>query len=191
MKVFKSTEMALDDFLKLPRRAQLLFFQDMTSSSDVGKGFDYWKYEISNAFSTDGCKSPIEQIMYVALSVAFADLDSSMIGTKDNPIGQLFFETQKEIHTSSGKHYYADFSVEKYNTDADDSETVLLVECDGHDFHEKTKKQVTDRNKRDLDLKMDGYDVIHFSGSQIYDDPFECAKEVIALCKKKVGKSNV
>lgn len=66
----------------------------------------------------------------------------------------------------------------------------LAIECDGHDFHEKTKAQVVKRNQRDMSLKKSGIDVIHFSGSQIYSDPFGCARELIDYIKlnlKEVG----
>ena len=50
----------------------------------------------------------------------------------------------------------------------------LGVELDGHDFHERTKEQVTYRNQRDRDLAADGWTVLHFSGSELYRDPTSC-----------------
>jgi hypothetical protein len=47
----------------------------------------------------------------------------------------------------------------------------LAIELDGHDFHEKTKAQVTWRNKRDRDLQSHGWRVLHYSGSEFNADP--------------------
>ena len=70
----------------------------------------------------------------------------------------------------------------------------LIVECDGHEFHEKTKDQVEKRNKRDYNLKMQGFDILHFSGSEIYKDPVGCARKcidyIIALYKLSKNGGN-
>ena len=55
----------------------------------------------------------------------------------------------------------------------------LVVECDGHDFHEKTKQQASKDKKRDRTLQSCGYQVFHFTGSEIWKDPFACAAQVI------------
>ena len=54
----------------------------------------------------------------------------------------------------------------------------VLVECDGHDFHEKTKEQVQKDKKRDRDLASKGYTLLRFTGSEIWKDPFKCASEI-------------
>lgn len=55
----------------------------------------------------------------------------------------------------------------------------LIVECDGHDFHERTKEQAARDRKRDRDLSLKGYDVFRFTGSEIWRDPIKCAGDVI------------
>ena len=62
----------------------------------------------------------------------------------------------------------------------------LVIECDGHEFHKLTKEQVKHDNERDFNLKDCGYDVIHFSGSQIYENPWKCADEVCRYLTQKV-----
>lgn len=52
------------------------------------------------------------------------------------------------------------------------------VELDGHDFHEKTKEQVTHRNRRDRELTKAGWTIFHYSGSEIHNKGHECADEV-------------
>ncbi len=55
----------------------------------------------------------------------------------------------------------------------------IAVEIDGHDFHERTKGQVEDRNRRDRDLQAAGWKVFHFSGAEVYRSPEKCVREVM------------
>jgi very-short-patch-repair endonuclease len=55
----------------------------------------------------------------------------------------------------------------------------LVVECDGHDFHERTKEQVARDKARDRAIVSAGYDVFRFSGSEIWRDPLGCAGQVV------------
>jgi very-short-patch-repair endonuclease len=65
----------------------------------------------------------------------------------------------------------------------------LVVECDGHQFHEKTKEQVSRDKKRDRDLQTAGYKVFRFSGSEISNDPIACAYDVLRGFAKHTGRS--
>ena len=60
-----------------------------------------------------------------------------------------------------------------------------VIECDGHDFHEKTKEQVARGKRRDRDLISMGYDVIHFSGSEIWHDVDACSQYICDFIEKK------
>ena len=60
----------------------------------------------------------------------------------------------------------------------------VIIECDGHDFHEKTKKQATSDKRRDRELKMLGHTVLRFTGSEIWNNPMSCATEVWAFLTK-------
>lgn len=54
----------------------------------------------------------------------------------------------------------------------------MAVECDGHDFHEKTKSQAARDKARDRALTAGGWHVFHFTGSEIYADAEKCAIEL-------------
>lgn len=43
----------------------------------------------------------------------------------------------------------------------------IIIECDGHDFHEKTKEQAAKDKKRDRELQKLGYPVFRYTGSEI------------------------
>lgn len=54
----------------------------------------------------------------------------------------------------------------------------LIVECDGHDYHERTKEQARRDRSRDRTATMDGYDSFRFTGSEIWKDPWGCAEQI-------------
>ena len=53
----------------------------------------------------------------------------------------------------------------------------MAIECDGHDFHERTKKQASRDKLKDRVLQSTGYLVFRFSGSDIWKDVFGCAEQ--------------
>lgn len=57
----------------------------------------------------------------------------------------------------------------------------LIVECDGHDFHERTKQQAARDKGRDRFLQSLGYPVFRFTGSEIFRDSLASAAEVLKV----------
>jgi very-short-patch-repair endonuclease len=109
------------------------------------------------------CESPIETLMSLALAhkaPVYLDFD---------------IRRQETIETPDGK-FRVDFLIALL--DAPNKDVVdLVVECDGHDFHERTKEQAARDKARDRSLKRAGHDVIRFTGSEIWRDPDKCATE--------------
>jgi len=60
--------------------------------------------------------------------------------------------------------YRADFVVDK-----------VVIECDGKEFHQDKERE----QKRDKYLNEAGYTVVHFSGSDIYNNPDKCVYDLI------------
>jgi hypothetical protein len=56
----------------------------------------------------------------------------------------------------------------------------VLIEIDGHTYHERTREQVTDRNQRDRDLQAAGFIVLHFSFDEVSREPHRCIAEVLS-----------
>jgi very-short-patch-repair endonuclease len=128
------------------------------------------------------CQSPIEKMLFLAFNTVrllrFEELPNDYEG--------LFFIPQYEV-VAGDKQYRADFYIEL----EDCTKKGLVVECDGHEFHQKTKQQVCRDNEREFAIKKCGYDVLRFSGSQIYNEPFKCANDVfdyLLLMIEKEGK---
>lgn len=171
VKHYKSTELELDSFLKLPRKAQEMIFdyhKKIAIDKSVFTALDV--IEICSEMS----KSPIEEILRLAIDIVIFEKNYS----------NIHYVQQQKINANN-KTYYADFAFYVYDEDSDNyyeplnDQKLLVIECDGHDFHEKTKEQVKKGNERDFNIKSIGYDILHFSGNQIYSEPFECANKIL------------
>lgn len=57
----------------------------------------------------------------------------------------------------------------------------VVVECDGHEFHERTKQQAARDRARDRAMSAAGLIVMRFTGSEIHADADACASEVMGL----------
>lgn len=59
--------------------------------------------------------------------------------------------------------------------------TKVIVELDGHDFHERTPEQAQRDKSRDRDLQRLGWHVLRFTGREVLRNPGECTREVESL----------
>lgn len=119
-------------------------------NEQIKKSFDRWSDDFDEGINK--CKSPIEKIMYSIL--------------KQNDCIDVF--PQHKIDK-----YIVDFLVsigEDYKK--------IIIECDGHDFHEKTKEQAKHDKERDRYLISKGYPVFRFTGSEIYNNPLKVLQEI-------------
>lgn len=57
----------------------------------------------------------------------------------------------------------------------------LLIECDGHDFHERTKEQAARDRAKDRYAQHNGFPILRFTGSEIYRDVGDCASQVLSF----------
>lgn len=122
-------------------------------------------YAVTLVCEIEACESPIEQL----LGVHIYDLGQALMGG-----GGFILQPQREIDTPAGR-FRVDFLVA---AEILGKGVCLVVECDGHDYHEKTKAQAARDKRRDRALKLAGYDVIHFTGAEIWADPDQRAAEV-------------
>jgi very-short-patch-repair endonuclease len=56
--------------------------------------------------------------------------------------------------------------------------TFRSVECDGHNFHERTKEQASHDKQRDRRLAAAGITTLRFTGSDIYNRLDQCIDEI-------------
>lgn len=100
------------------------------------------------------------------------------------PLSQIVLEQQPEL-VIGGQIFHSDFAVrinEPLWNKAIDAGLMtlpkLLVELDGHTFHERTVEQVQRRDRRDRAFQQDGWRVFHFSYTEFTTKPDVCVDEV-------------
>lgn len=124
-------------------------------------GSDHLKSEIEKAEYL--CKSPIEKIAYGALIGLYETFG----------LGQLQIIPQFKI-----ENYTVDFLVKYEPLFQMEKFMQIVIECDGHDWHERTKEQAAKDRSRDRRLLRLGYLVLRYTGSEIVDDPYTLQIEV-------------
>ena len=101
----------------------------------------------------------------------------------------IFAQTQVDV-----AGWRADFVFEAYGT-IDHALEVgrkeptwdrLIVECDGHDFHERTKEQAARDRERDRAAQLAGMEIFRFTGSELWRDPLGSANQIIQWANKRV-----
>lgn len=180
----KQGQELLDFYNKLPDKCKEMFFDEVSKVS-AGVSFEEMGKICNSVFLDifefyEYCESPIEQIFLFAFSI---------FNVRNKPLCVLY--PQEEITCKDGTNFRADFllcisEVLVAHGFEPINDVKLIIECDGHEFHERTKEQVARDNNRDLALKNEGYEVIHFSGSQIYNDPIGCVEKAMDCFKKKI-----
>lgn len=63
--------------------------------------------------------------------------------------------------------------------------TRIVVELDGHDFHERTPEQAQSDKSRDRELQALGWQVLRFTGREVLRDPRQCVQETESLLLAK------
>lgn len=88
------------------------------------------------------------------------------------PIGvnELKIEAQRVIGI-----YRADFFISGKTAD---SSFKICIECDGHDFHERTKEQASRDRSRDREMLVNGITVMRFTGAEIHRNSIGCADQI-------------
>lgn len=125
------------------------------------------------------CQSPIERDLLLALlSEASDSYDHITVGPIENQQSAKDLTIWPQFPISK---YKIDFGV--FGSLYRGKTARVLVECDGHDFHEKTKEQAQKDKSRDRDLQSKGFSVLRFTGSEIFKNPAACAREVLTFIK--------
>ncbi|WP_170849181.1 endonuclease domain-containing protein [Lysobacter enzymogenes] len=115
-------------------------------------------------FPLEKAESPIEALFYASFVLLRPHLR-----LPDSPV--VILEPQAALGA-----YRADFLF-KIKSQAGDVKR-LVVELDGHNFHEKTKEQASTDKARDRWMTGQGIVVLRFSGSDVWNNPFACCQEV-------------
>ena len=118
------------------------------------------------------CDSPIEKILFLCL------WDLKQTAEVQIGLGYLSIVPQYCFNLD-GNNYRADFFLHDGQ-----AKIKVIIECDGHNFHEATKEQAAHDKKRDRLFTKHKYCVLRYTGSEIYADPFKCAEDVWSTVKE-------
>lgn len=153
----------LDIFPKLCRKAQEMIYDAMSILHIKTYPFTWECEELITM-------TPIEQIYFIAFIIYYEIIKSKFM---------VFLDSQVEI-ISNEKKYRVDFLIKDFfgKSKLSKLKKPIIIECDGYDFH-STKNQRNSDTERENDLKMLGYPIIRFTGSQIYKDPYLCVMQTI------------
>lgn len=124
--------------------------------------------EIGTYFSYIDNMSPIEQILSVATD----------IHNCSHREFEIVLSPQRKIAIRN-KIYFVDFMCDfiKVPSGMIALDKPLIIECDGFDYHH-TKEQCNNDTARENDIKLQGFPIMRFTGSQIYNTPFLCVSQV-------------
>jgi very-short-patch-repair endonuclease len=114
------------------------------------------------------CDSPIEKL-FIKEFMLLKEYFSQVTGTNIKILPQQKYKVNES-------EYRVDFQV----IISKDNNILhkFLIECDGHDFHEKTKEQAKRDKQRDRDFLSLGIKTIRFTGSEIYNNATKCVVDV-------------
>lgn len=144
--------------------------------------------ELSGAYNGKQTQSPIEDMMLGAL--LWMELDWALfpeieafgpLRGEDGTFGEhLRFSLTPQAPVAG---YHVDFLLSLTMNKAVGG---IAIECDGHDFHEKTKEQAARDKKRDREILAAGYPVVRFSGSEVFKDASGCVDQIYELMSESL-----
>lgn len=96
----------------------------------------------------------------------------------ESPIEKMFWEIAK----NKIPNFVPQVEIGPYRADFAFTDRKILVELDGHDYH-KTKEQRTHDAKRDRYLQENGWQVIRFTGSEVYRNTDACIEQTVKIAQ--------
>lgn len=131
------------------------------------------------------CESPIERMLLAALIYALNHESSHEVHAYSRPFKvqkQPFAPFEGIFFCPQGRvgAFRSDFLFRIVGTRVNGEliDKWLAVECDGHDFHERTKEQARRDRSRDREMTALGVTVMRFTGQEIHRSAEDCAWEV-------------
>jgi len=94
----------------------------------------------------------------------------------ESPMETLYYESLNASFPDVAKNIVTQHKVIGYRLDFAFPDVKLGVEIDGKEYHH-TKQQLANDKKRQNHLKQAGWDIIRFTGSQVFNRAHKCASE--------------
>ena len=167
-------------------------------------GFDRLRQDVENHFECEYSRaiavargdSEIERLLFAALWLKIglrqSDLEN-LIGDADAEElnrwrgvkeARLWLFVMPQVQLEMGR---VDFLFHAQTKDGSGYRQ-LIVECDGHEFHERTKVQASRDKARDRAAVLNGAQIFRFTGSEIWRDPMACADQIIEWALQDISE---
>lgn len=160
----------------------------MENYSKVAKSlageFEYLCCAVEEKLATR-CESPIELMLGTAMVVGW-NISSGFGDT-------LFIAVANdEFAQNSALVLRPQYAWESYRIDfailTSEGGIVAFVECDGHEFHERTKEQAERDRSKDRKIQEAGVPILRFTGREIFRDPGGCAGQILTFIQKHISR---
>lgn len=133
------------------------------------------------------CESPIEVMLGTALLCSGACVDGARA---DNRRFMLCASEGDERESVLRLHpqyqwegYRIDFAIVMH---VKERRIMVFVECDGHDFHERTADQAERDRSKDRKIQEAGITILRFTGREIYRSPSKCVVSILEFFSKRL-----
>jgi very-short-patch-repair endonuclease len=140
-------------------------------------------------------RSIIDEVVNGSVNVRLCDCSSQLGATLsprlfpdgvDYRLGKVYANRHDDRHCDAfllrqvrAASYVLDFAL--FTMAYPGKPTMLNIECDGHEWHERTKQQASSDRARDRELLAMGIMVARFTGSDIFNYEERCAAEVLTI----------
>lgn len=155
--------------------------QFVTACSAIVADFEKKKFQGQVLCGLQDRSSPIEQLFETALMTLIQVVEQECDHFQVN--GEWRYIGINVMPQCKIQNYTADYALFKESHDAilntHDFKKVV-VELDGHAFHDKNEKQRRYEKKRDREMQKLGYKVFRYTGAEIVKDPFSAAIECVS-----------
>lgn len=143
--------------------------------------------------------TPIEKLFYTAVLMRCLFRSSEFVGilvaqdedhetmlrqAYQTSMNRLIMRPQVQVGD-----FRVDFLFHVYEWNDANTFRPIIVECDGHEFHERTKEQAARDRRRDRSAVVNGIPLMRFTGSELWRDPWGCAAEFLDYCARDWGRS--
>jgi very-short-patch-repair endonuclease len=153
------------------------------ASDNAQMAYDNWE---------DGVESPIERLLLIGMyslvtidDIKIYPIVNCELTSTDN-INQhqaTRIANYGTLHIQM-QHKLLDWKADFVLSCPSISKKKAIIECDGHNFHERTKEQAARDRSRDRAAQEAGYMMLRYTGSEIYRDPLGCAKSALVAYAK-------
>ena len=144
-------------------------------------------FDVLNDFLNE-TQSPIEELFALKM---LKSQEAFYVQNRINRLPLEYFEKDKQFEEMEATiDFYGrtlllipQFKVQQYHTIdfllyLPKYDIRIAIECDGHDFHEKTKEQAKKDKQRDRYLVANNFYIFRYSGSEIYEKGNSIFREI-------------